>query len=383
MDKKYSIWKMGRYVLCLMLTLQLFACSEETHDKYTAAEEMSDTYIDELEALNTEMLDLQQNSDYGDKKGQYPTESRAILTNAIDDANRSVLLIKYQKPAPSQSEKERFVANAEKAIQRFKDSVRTENAETIPAELFVDGKGNNSYIDFGRSKEYAVFGERGHQAFTVELWVKVTQRGGNDNCIFLSSYMSTDAWRNGWMMYWRKDDGGIYRTTWGGVNASGDKDLWEPKFQAPEDGAWQHFVAVYSDEGLDGNPELRAKLYLNGELKKSETVSPTSRVYNSANYGDYSKSMTAFGRFMKTDNNLFEEGFSGYMKNIRIWKTAKSIDYIQGSYKGTMEVTGKEADLAAGWDFTTKPSGADNEIIDLTGRHTAKIVGTYKWERIK
>ena len=44
--------------------------------------------------------------------------------------------------------------------------------------------------------------------------------------------------------------------------------------------------------------------------------------------------------------------------------------------------TGKETDLAAGWDFTSKPSGTDNEIIDLTGRHTAKIIGTYKWERI-
>ena len=30
----------------------------------------------------------------------------------------------------------------------------------------------------------------------------------------------------------------------------------------------------------------------------------------------------------------------------------------------------------------TKPSGAGNEVIDLTGRHTAKIIGTYEWQRI-
>lgn len=97
MNTKYSNWKMWYYVLCMVLTLQLAACSEETHDEYTAAPEIEDTYIDQLDALIAEMTDLQQNSDYGDKKGQYPTESRAILTDAIDDANRAVLLIKYQQ----------------------------------------------------------------------------------------------------------------------------------------------------------------------------------------------------------------------------------------------------------------------------------------------
>ena len=38
------------------------------------------------------------------------------------------------------------------------------------------------------------------------------------------------------MMYWRKDDNGVYRTTWGGLNtANGDRDLWEPKFQISDD----------------------------------------------------------------------------------------------------------------------------------------------------
>ena len=142
MNTKYSNWKMWYYVLCMVLTLQLAACSEETHDEYTAAPEIEDTYIDQLDALIAEMTDLQQNSDYGDKKGQYPTESRAILTDAIDDANRAVLLIKYQQPSPSESEKQRYVAEAKASIEQFKSTIRTEDAETTPAELFVDGRGD-------------------------------------------------------------------------------------------------------------------------------------------------------------------------------------------------------------------------------------------------
>ena len=46
MNTKYSNWKMWYYVLCMVLTLQLAACSEETHDEYTAAPEIEDTYID-------------------------------------------------------------------------------------------------------------------------------------------------------------------------------------------------------------------------------------------------------------------------------------------------------------------------------------------------
>ena len=44
MNTKYSNWKMWYYVLCMVLTLQLAACSEETHDEYTAAPEIEDTY---------------------------------------------------------------------------------------------------------------------------------------------------------------------------------------------------------------------------------------------------------------------------------------------------------------------------------------------------
>lgn len=67
--------------------------------------------------LINKMKDLQKNSEYGEKKGQYPTESRSILTDAIDDANRSVLLWpKYQNPVPSEQEKQRYVASAKSQL---------------------------------------------------------------------------------------------------------------------------------------------------------------------------------------------------------------------------------------------------------------------------
>lgn len=375
MNTKYSIWKMWYYALCMIFTLQLAACSEETHEDFAAALEIKDSYIDQLDALIAEITDLRGNAEYGEKKGQYPAESRAILTDAIDDANRYILLIKYQNPAPSESEKQRYVETTKAAIVKFEGTIRLEDVEAIPAELFVagTGAGANSYIDFGRSEDYVKFGNQNNQAFTIEFWVKVTQGGGKDNNVFLSTYMQNKAW----MMYWRKVDGGIYRVNWGETTG-----FCQPTIKpALKDGEWCHFVFVYSDTGLPDNPGLRAKLYVNGEVKVTEG-GVGSKFYDSGNFANNNKPMTAFGRYMRPGDDLFEEGFAGYMKNIRIWKSAKNDAYIQESYGGTAEVTGKETDLVAAWNFTTKPSGVTNEVVDLTGRHIAKIIGDYEWKPI-
>ena len=51
MNTKYSIKKVWYYLLCMIMTLQLIACTEETHESYTAAPEVEDIYIDQLEEL--------------------------------------------------------------------------------------------------------------------------------------------------------------------------------------------------------------------------------------------------------------------------------------------------------------------------------------------
>lgn len=351
------------------------SCSEEGHDTYTAAVAIEDPYIDQLQALIDNINNLIASSEFGDKRGMYPTESRAILTNAIDDANRYILLIKYQVPAPSQSEKERYVAETNAAIDQFRLTVRTEDVATTPAELFVDGRGSgaDSYIDYGHDEEYYNFGQQGQQAFTVELWIKVTRAGGKDQNVFLNTLV--DGY--GWSMYWRNVDGGVYRGTWGD-----EQGYCEPALKAPADGEWVYFALVYSDTGLPGSPDLRAKLYVNGEVRATEG-NVGSRYYKYDAYARNDKPMTSFGRYMRLgDDQLFEEGFAGYIKKIRIWSAAKDMDYLAASYAQSAELSGSEDNLVAAWNFTNKPSGIDNEIVDLTGRHTARIYGNYKWERI-
>ena len=51
MNTKYSIKKVWYYLLCMIKTLQLIACTEETHESYTAAPEVEDIYIDQLEEM--------------------------------------------------------------------------------------------------------------------------------------------------------------------------------------------------------------------------------------------------------------------------------------------------------------------------------------------
>jgi len=367
-------------VCCTLVLVQFTSCSEEKH-QFMETVEIQDKYITDLDGLVASITQLAESSDYGTRKGQYPAESRSILTDAISNANRYVLLIRYQNPSPSESEKQRYVSVINGAVEKFKNSIRTEDAETIPAELFVDGKTTQSYINFGRSKDYTVFGATGDQSFTIEFWVKIMENGPYDNSIFLSTFFSNDAnqWRNGWMLYRRKAGNGIYRVTWGGITPNNRWGLWEPSFAAPQDGVWQHFAFVYNDKGLDGNTSLRAKLFLNGVVVATQNNSNTSEIYNSSDYDNYDKPMTAFCRWV--NNEKMEEGFSGYMKKIRIWKEAKDDTYIQASSKEETEIIGKENNLVAAWDFTSKPAGPDNTVLDLTGKHEAKIIGTYKWEQ--
>ena len=61
MNTKYSIKKVWYYLLCMIMTLQLIACTEETHESYTAAPEVEDIYIDQLEELINKMKSISWN----------------------------------------------------------------------------------------------------------------------------------------------------------------------------------------------------------------------------------------------------------------------------------------------------------------------------------
>jgi len=44
----------------------------------------------------------------------------------------------------------------------------------------------------------------------------------------------------------------------------------------------------------------------------------------------------------------------------------------------TSDVKGTEANLICAWDFISVPTDPEN-VPDKTGRHSAKLVGKYKW----
>ena len=75
----------------------------------------------------------------------------------------------------------------------------------------------------------------------------------------------------------------------------------------------------------------------------------------------------------------FYRCMTGYIKKFHMWNSAKSIDNIKTLMNS--DVSGGETDLICAWDFVEVPANSDI-IPDKTGRHSAKLVGKYKWHKI-
>ena len=182
------------------------------------------------------------------------------MTDAIDDANRAVLLIKYQQPSPSESEKQRYVAEAKASIEqssRVRSVQKTLKQHRLNC-LWTDVVMVVLISISDVAKNMSISEPKEIKPLLLSFGVKVTKGGGKDQNVFLSTYMGGDGWRNGWMMYWRNADGGIYRATWGETGGN----ICEPSLKAPEDGEWQHFLFVYSDKGLPGRAGLVRSWFL-------------------------------------------------------------------------------------------------------------------------
>jgi hypothetical protein len=86
--------------------------------------------------------------------------------------------------------------------------------------------------------------------------------------------------------------------------------------------------------------------------------------------------------FCSLDNNgNRQEGFSGYIRKIRIWKTNRTEEQVRNSYLGLVtDVTKDNANLVAAWDFEVRGNKpVSTEITDLTGKHIASLKGLFKW----
>lgn len=293
-------------------------------------------------------------------EGSYPLENARDLQLLVDS-----LQLGISKGLAGhfifQSEADGFCTEAQKRIESFLSSYLPPVSVGQPAELIVYGIDRQGRIEFGDDPAFA-----GGDAFTVESWMKYDRDFFNNGIgNFLSTFDGSTQPIEGWMINFMDKN---LRSTigmgpqHGRVLESGDA--------YPENyGEWNHVVMVY-DENLS---EGQLKMYLNGELFFSKTNDVFNQDGELQQYQPNTKNLNMWAFQEPTDLNRC---MTGYIKKFRFWNTAKTIQEINNLM--TSDVSGKESDLVCAWDFTIVPAD-DQNIPDLTGRHTAKIVGLYKW----
>nr|WP_320059118.1 DUF4972 domain-containing protein [uncultured Bacteroides sp.] len=352
--------------------------------------ETAQAFIKQLNEKASELITLlDDESLWGDHKGQYPVASKTILQGAID--NLYSLSERAQSGSIANFTQELFndaMQEADEAMQQVEASKWTEDHVTWM--LYVDGN-NGGYIDFGYSDDYVKFGDNNNQAFTVELWVNIKEycnQPGEDNGTILSTMTQQDYW-SGWRVQDRTK--GLLRTMvahWEDQGPSNPKE-WEPGWKKSDNwtqNRWTHYAFLFRDKGLPGfdtPTDVKCYSMIDG-VRQGEMirVGETWRTYINDNSVKYKVPMTGFCALDNNGNR--KEWFSGYIKKIRIWKTNRTEDQIKQSYLGVeADVTADNTDLVAAWDFEVtgaQPTGT--EFKDLTGRHIATLKGpqgSYNW----
>ncbi|TKC57193.1 DUF4972 domain-containing protein [Pedobacter hiemivivus] len=334
--------------------------------------------LERVELKSKSIKDMRDNTTYGNYEGNYPSLSKEILQKAVEKLDQLIERIKGGTMLTVGNEEINAALNdAEIEITKFKASVRI--VDNISYELLVNGN-SGGYIDFGYSDDYIKFGAQGNQAFTIELWVKIKDYcnlAGEDNSTFLSTYTTENSFYSGWRVQSRNKN--IVRGSVGIVDVNNqNRMLWEPAFSYSNKDEWMHFVFIYSDKGLDGDADNRSKIYKNGnQTGDIIRIGEKERQYNAASAISKKMKMTAFTRLDANGNRL--EYFNGSIKYMRIWKIAKTPGEIKLSYNRQNTIDPQDPDLVGAWDFRTKPAGQSDEIKDITGKHTAKLIGNYSW----
>lgn len=354
--------------LLLFASLVFVSCSDDDDDKTVDVSK----FVAQMEDVRDEMETLRDRAEYGDKKDMYPQESKYILDDALIQIEKTIRNFKNgTETDPTQAKVDIAIADANKAMADFKATQRTEDLppEFKKAELYVNGK-DGAYIDFGYSPNYSKFGESGKQAFTVELWFKLKYTEGFGSIISCFNEDGDIQTRKGWVI--NNFDNSRVRMTIGLENWG----LIEPGVNFSTTEQWAHFAAVIDENGINGGAEI-IKVYLNGELKDQATAQ-SGKNYLS-NYLE--TSMVAFGQPAGVGGMTDAWRLSGYIKDFHIWKSAKSEEEIRKIMDKEIAVTGSESDLVCGWEFTSTVEDNEN-IKDLTGNYSAKLVGDYKWNTI-
>lgn len=334
---------------------------------------------DDIKKLTDKILELtilKNDSKYGMFEGQYPEESKEILDTPIKEMEE--LLAKIENNEIAEEEKATATSEnlkkADEAIEAFKATIRTEDL-LVKVELLVNGK-NGGYIDFGVHPEYSKFGNYGEQQFTVEFWTKIVNMDGF--VFFLSTLSDTGERRSGWNI---NVHFGNLRPTY----AMGIFDLLEPSTGFNTLNEWVHIALVTNELGVDGDTHadgrpIMTKMYVNGEL----VISEPSNQPNDKRYASAADGIPMYGFMGSTDDGLpqWDKGANGYMKHMHIWNKAKSKNEIQQIKDNPDSVIGTESDLVCGWKFDTIAKD-NNNIKDITGKYSAKLVGDFVWKPLE
>jgi hypothetical protein len=338
----------------IFLVFLIFSCSENKENTLPELNfEGFDTYIAKI----TLILDT---AKIGEIDGTFPPESHIALQKALVElqigqskAKAGEFLLQY--------EVDNYYIVAEKAIQNFMDAYQQTLPAGTMAELRVFGIDQKGRIEFGASPDYA-----GSDAFTVEAWLKCNV-GFYESAIgdFIATFNNTATPFEGWMINFM---GNNLRTTIG-MGPQPSRVLEFGAVYPANYGEWNHIAMVYNA----ALPEYQLKMYLNGKLffEKTNDIYDANNVLQSYQPNKENMNMWAFQE--PTD---LSRCMTGYIKKFRIWNAAKSLNEIN-TLKDS-DVSGNENELICAWDFTNVPADPDN-IPDKTGRHSAKLVGKYKW----
>ena len=368
------------WVAIVFMMLQMLAftsCSDDDDNSGWPTEtDKTEIFIERFSTLVTNLTALRDGATYGELKDNYPVSSKAILDDEIVYLEETIAKLKEGNKKLADSEADRIIREANQIEKNFRATRRTEDFLPVVAELLVNGK-NGGYIDFGVHPEYSAFGEQGQQAFTVEFWVKLTDVDEylNSFVFLLSTFTDDDTKdheRKGWAV---NSHFGRLRMTYG-ISYS---DLFEPGFSFSTLNQWVHVAVVTNENGVDG--EIRdgipvmTKIYVNGQLMLSERGRDDRLPYTS---NDKEVAMVAFTGLSATANRIGEKSTNGCMRHLHIWKSAKTQAEIQHLMDTPESVTGSESDLVCGWTLN-KTVSDNNNIKDLTGKYSAKLIGDFQW----
>ncbi len=352
----------------LFVLFSFNSCSKENDENGIKVYE----YREQIGKKIKELSDLLSASQFGFRKDMYPVESRPLVEDAVDDLKKLLEEIKTGAVTINQvpSETDNRIAQANSKMTQFLDSRRIADM-IVAAELHVNGK-EGGYIDFGNSPAFSDF----DSGFTVDMWFKFEEIGNFD--FLLSTFIDTGRddprLRQGWAVnYYGEGGASNLRMTY----TLGTLDLYEPWVRFTEAKKWVHIAYVWNplkENDGSGNPRT-FKMYLDGELVKEEDwhqIDYNPNVQNTSmigfNHTNFDGSISSEGK-----------GTNGYMKNMHIWNSVKSQRDIHAIMETPETVVGTETDLVCGWNFT-QIADDNNNIPDITGKYTAKLVGNFQWK---